>query len=361
MDPVVGQLVLTALLVFIPIVGFSYLISHQNKQKHRARWEKLAAANNLVCVSNASRQSYPHIAGEYRGHHLALRVIEKSDRYNHSVTYTRLVLTPKKQETLPALDPSEQRSTLEQAVKPFITTDPQHPLRGKVYATLGGRQVYYEQYGIETNIARLQYLFDLLTDLSNAYPQILTIGSQAVPFLQKNAKLAIVKGKNSLRPITLQLLEELTQASRQWGYQISHKLCPQCLARCVAHEVSLSALNSATYYGCRICRQSEEFLDWAGPIVAILDSQSAAETSEEKGALRVNWLVRRALFDFETIEIVQAIDEDVERFAVQVGNDTDELRQSQYENMHCTVSSACQLSENTIRILRHTFGEVDVK
>jgi len=55
---------------------------------------------------------------------------------------------------------------------------------------------------------------------------------------------------------------------------------------------------------------------------------------------------------------VQASDEEVERFAVQVGNDTDPLRRSRYKWMHCVVGPDCHLSENTLRILGSIFAEV---
>jgi len=67
------------------------------------------------------------------------------------------------------------------------------------------------------------------------------------------------------------------------------------------------------------------------------------------------------LFDFEQVVIVTANDEDVERFAVQVGNDTDPVRRPKYAQMCCLVSPECALSENTVRIFRRTFGRVEVK
>jgi hypothetical protein len=332
------------------------LIFKRKQKKPRASWERLAVSNNLNFASDPSRKGQPYVTGEYRGHYLELRVFEKGDEFQR-VAGTRLVLTRPKRKSSPE-DTPDPAPTLEDAVRPFAATDPHYPLMGKIYAIPGGRQVYYEQHGIETNVEYLQYLFDLLTDLANAYPQILAIGSKAIPLLEKKAKLSITRSSHSLRPIAIQLLQEITQDTTRWATQVSHRWCPHCLARCVAHEVALSPLNFMTYYRCRICRQSEAFLDWAGPVVAILDRNITTELSEEKGALRVNWLVRRTLFDFESVEIIQATDEEVERFAVQVGNDTEEVRQPRYKEMRCRVSPACALSENTKRILKRTFGQV---
>jgi hypothetical protein len=64
------------------------------------------------------------------------------------------------------------------------------------------------------------------------------------------------------------------------------------------------------------------------------------------------------LFDFDQVEIIQASDEEVERFAVQVGNDTDLVREPRYREMICKIGPECRLSENTIRILEKMFGEI---
>ncbi len=76
----------------------------------------------------------------------------------------------------------------------------------------------------------------------------------------------------------------------------------------------------------------------------------------QKGTLRVNWLIRRGLFDFDRVEIIQAADEEVERFAVQVGNNTDPVQKAAYPRMSCSIAADCNLSENNRRILARLFG-----
>jgi hypothetical protein len=92
--------------------------------------------------------------------------------------------------------------------------------------------------------------------------------------------------------------------------------------------------------------------------MAILDATSGNVLTEKKGRLYVNWSARRELFDFDWVAIAHASDEDVERFAVQVGNDTDPVRSARYQHIKCIIGPECKLSENTLRILRHTFGQV---
>jgi NADH-quinone oxidoreductase subunit J len=94
-------------------------------------------------------------------------------------------------------------------------------------------------------------------------------------------------------------------------------------------------------------------------IVAVLDAGWTEETQRpHKDLLRVNWLRRQALFDFDRVEIVQASDEDVERFMNQIGHDTDSWRRSRYRQMSCLIAPGLELSENTLRVLRTMFGEV---
>jgi NADH-quinone oxidoreductase subunit J len=94
-------------------------------------------------------------------------------------------------------------------------------------------------------------------------------------------------------------------------------------------------------------------------IVAVLDAGWSEEAQRlHKDLLRVNWLRRQTLFDFDRVEIVQATDEDVEQFMSQIDNDTDSWRRSRYRQMPCLLAPQVDLSENTLRILRSVFGEV---
>lgn len=94
-------------------------------------------------------------------------------------------------------------------------------------------------------------------------------------------------------------------------------------------------------------------------IIAVLDSTWAEETQRPNpDLLRVNWLRRKALFDFDQVEIIQATDHQVEELVTMVESDTDSWRRSRYRQMRCLVDPDCKLSEETVRMLRHTFGEV---
>ncbi len=63
-------------------------------------------------------------------------------------------------------------------------------------------------------------------------------------------------------------------------------------------------------------------------------------------------------FDRQGIEIIDATDKQIEQFAIQAGNDTDPYRQPRYKKLTCQIAAESRLTENTIRILESTFGQV---
>jgi hypothetical protein len=150
------------------------------------------------------------------------------------------------------------------------------------------------------------------------------------------------------------------ETANRFAWRLSDILCPHCLTRFGPRPVNLSWGITFTYYGCRVCGQSREFLEHLPQVVAVLDADWSEAQRRQESQLRLNWLIRRELFDFDRVEILHATDEDVERFAVQVGNDTDPFRQPRYQQMRCLmVGPKCRLSENTLRILRRMFGSVE--
>ena len=136
-------------------------------------------------------------------------------------------------------------------------------------------------------------------------------------------------------------------------------LCKEHLTYFNFHKVHLLPAKTVGngYYACRICKRADNYYEPVSEVVAVLDSGMIEEQEFDDDVLKVNWLLRRSLFDFDRVEINQATDEEIERFAIQVGNDTDSYRQERYPKMHCVVS--CELSANTIRISSRLFGQVD--
>ncbi|MCP4403798.1 MAG: hypothetical protein GY801_41640 [bacterium] len=175
--------------------------------------------------------------------------------------------------------------------------------------------------------------------------------------------MALVQDNNpSLRATVIWVLKRVAEeTTTHLARNAPHLVCSRCLVHFRAHRVRVHLSwwhETFTYYGCGACRQSREFFDWPGEIVAVLDQEMNDEQVQAEGVLRVNWLKRRSLSDFNRVEIIKSSDEQVERLAVQVGNDTDDFRSPHYKKMVCEIAPDCLLSENTLRILKRTFGEV---
>lgn len=184
---------------------------------------------------------------------------------------------------------------------------------------------------------------------------LVLLGGEAVEPL-----LAITTTKNTfLSQTAVRLLKNIaSETTAKRIEQVKH-LCPHCLIYYDTCPIPLRRQPDLIFYGCRMCHQSREFVEGIDEVVAVLDVTWHEDQLRENSSLRVNWLARRTLFDFDRVEIIQANDEDVERFAVQVGNDTDPIRKPRYREMICTIGSDCQLSENTLRILGRMFGKVE--
>jgi len=180
---------------------------------------------------------------------------------------------------------------------------------------------------------------------------LITLGGVAAPPLQAAAS----QPGSILRRKAMDLLRQIERETTQLADQCWNLLCPRCLRRCGRHSVPVAGDMTIIYYGCRMCGQSHVL--WPGQVVAVLDADMPGNV-ERSDPFRVNWLTRRFLFDFDEVEIIRATDEEVERFVVQVGNDTDPVRQGRYQHMPCRIGPECHLSENTMRVLGRVFGTV---
>ncbi|MCP4369713.1 MAG: hypothetical protein GY797_16610 [Deltaproteobacteria bacterium] len=171
-------------------------------------------------------------------------------------------------------------------------------------------------------------------------------------------QIALANGAPA-KHIAIWLIRQIgKETTARWKSQASHLLCPHCMIYCYKHTVRLPK-STITFYGCRHCCQSRKFLDVADKrIVVILDNQMKVKYFEQNDTLQINWLTHRGLVDFDEVRIIQATDEDVERFAVQLGNNTDHSQRVDYKDINCEIMSSCRLSRNTLRILQKTFRQV---
>ncbi|MCL4302830.1 MAG: hypothetical protein KJ077_44490 [Anaerolineae bacterium] len=349
-----GEFFPVYILIWIFFIGITVIypiISQQNREKQKSAWRQLALAHKLIFVPNSGYfGNGAYVEGRYRGYSLRLETTEKKEGRS-SVTYTCLKIYANRWpvERQPKTQ-SEPSLSFQEALSHFISPNFSSGLDGEIKAEPGGQLIYYEQQGVIRDTQFLENLLDLLTSLVEAYPILVAGGAEVIP------ALVPALAHKAFGEITLQVLRDITEENTRRLASNAHRLlCPRCLTRFGLHKVYLSWWNGRTYYGCRTCGQSRKFLE--GPVIAVLDNRMAAAPVQQDGTVRINWSARRELFDFDAVEIVQASDEDVERFAVQVGNDTDPSRQPHYKGMECVIRPDCQLSENSLRILRQMFGQ----
>lgn len=135
-------------------------------------------------------------------------------------------------------------------------------------------------------------------------------------------------------------------------------LCSTCLTTLVETETYGQFGERVMWHACRACGKAGRVLAGIETVVAVLDESPGASLVRSGGVLRVNWLRKDALFDFDRVAIVRAGDYAVEKFCIAVANDTDEYRLPRYSKMSCAVAPGCVLADNTLRNLRSFFGEV---
>lgn len=155
-------------------------------------------------------------------------------------------------------------------------------------------------------------------------------------------------------------LEHKRVVGTKWNSGIL--LCPDCYARILLYTYSsLTLMNGheVGYYGCRHCQRSSGFLE-TSIVTAVLDSNMVIPHNSASGAILVNWLKSRKLFDFNRVEILSADDVSIQSFLVQVGNDTDSTRISNYKTTAVTISPHSTLSENTRRMIKNVFPSSNI-
>ena len=313
-------------------------------------WQAIAQAHNFKFIPGKSQET-TIISGTYHGYTLGLSAFRKE--YPRGVRHTRLVLatkSPQAAKTYPT--PQQVVRQMDQISQTLGSEELSHMI-GKIKGN--GQKITYEQPGLETRAKRLLYLFDSFVALLDAYPYLAALGGEAIVTLNQ-----VATDKNhKLNSLVSQWIEDIAHQTQRLQNQSSRLVCQLCLVHYTTHKAKLSRLNSVTFFGCRECFQSQDFYE-VDNVVAVLDTVMG-EPSQNGNTLRVNWLTHGTLFDFDSVEIIRATDENVERSVVQIGNDTDPERLGKYREMKCRVSSTCKLSDNSIRILKSVFNDIEVE
>ncbi len=327
--------------------GIVSALIYARREQTKYAWRHFAQSHNLTFGWGTFWGGGASVKGDYNGYQLTLKTIRKE------MTYTQFSLGAAQPAVIAVDEPQPEPEYADpvaslQFVVPQTLTEP-------ITTEANGQGLHYAQREIITASTTLENIFNILINILEIYPHIVALGGKSVAGLQE----IMANPRQPLYQVASQLLADIeTETTARLGQRYQHLLCTECLVRYAPVQTKISPLESITYYACPHCFESQVF--FAGSVTAVLDQQNPAKLWQDGEALHINWSIDRQLFDFDAISIINATDEDVERFAVQLGNDTDPIRQAKYPEMTCHVVPECQLSENTMRILKRTFGRVEM-
>lgn len=146
-------------------------------------------------------------------------------------------------------------------------------------------------------------------------------------------------------------LEALYQPAAAAADQI---LCTTHLTRFIPHKHYIKGVGTINFVGCRICNLTYNSLP-APSVIAVLDEQMNTIKHYQQGILRVNWLKKQQIFDFNRVEIGISDDKAVTQFCLLLSNDTDPGRPDRCYDMVCDVMPQSKINKNTFQILKRTF------
>jgi hypothetical protein len=339
--------------LFAVIVAAIVLSPHRSGRSQPEGWKEFAAAHGLSVAPDDFPAGKARLVGTCGGHDLKIESLQERD----AAYYTLVQLganRPGSATSGDAMDVLPDHPAPGDVLAFLIPHGLDDIPGGEIEATAGGRLFSYKPGGLLADEDKLGRVCDALAGLADGYPALVALGGAVAPALQ-----ALAREDSLLCNVAVQALKDIAAATQHLAGQADRLLCPRCLVRCGAHYAGLPGERDVTYYGCRACCQSREFIPYPQEMIAVLDAGWSGAQDFRDGLLRVNWLARHALFDFDRVEIARATDKDIEHFAMQVGNDTDPFRKPRYTQMRCSLASNCHPTENTLRILESLFGRVD--
>jgi len=347
---------LLSTLSFFGFLFFLVYISHRIKKEKPVPFINIKALLNFAIINNLHFES-DSIEDDFRGYRLSIHYKSETKPIRE---YTIFEL--KRNQKLSYFEKSQtDKDIISRFWVIYNRIKPGHdPIKQGPDLKITSDMIYFESCPPVSNTDEFLPIIEQLIQLIEICHEVCKIGGEAVDLLLQATK--------PRKPVIWQIIKIIAdETALRIKPKASLLLCKKCLTFCSSHKVKQPFTSSNIfpsgfrYYGCRLCRQSRDFIEVEGRLIAVLDNQMTEEWSVQENVISVNWLAFRKLFDFHEVRIIQASDKEVERFAVQVGNDNDPVRRPLYKKMRCTVAPDCELTENTLRVLRSMFGKVEVK
>ena len=340
--------VILFVILFVLVLIISNLTEKDTLSDLRENWQQFAKSNGLNFEAGKNL-TQPIISGDFRGHFLAIYYVPEKTFHGATLpAYTAFAL--KRNHNVYNLKKRQNDSDI---MRRFwaICNIIEFGSQVRVESTFD--KIFLKWELIEST-HKLQSISDQLVELIEICYEVCKMGGEAVESLLQ---------AEPFKPIIEQIIKAISaETESRIKPKISLLLCKECFTYCSSHKVKYPSVASffsvkVKYYGCRLCKQSRNFIECAR-CAAVLDDQMTEEWSVQENKISVNWLAHHKLFDFHEVRIMQASDREVEEFVMQVGNDMDEFRQPRYKEIPCIIASGCKLSANTFNILKHTFKSV---
>lgn len=309
-------------------------------------WQSLAELYNLIYIPQHQWQK-ARVAGRYRGYQLHL---------SSYLFGLEIILTATSPLPQPPASPFTEGEITPLFLNPYLS----NLLDGYFRAQDRGQRFFYHQVKVSsrTDLQGLQQLLNRLCDLADSYRQLLAWEGEVIPLLTQRLVLY-----PKISTLIHQLLQDIAEVTREkLAQRITSLICPDCLWRGAAQPVVVPDRIDdlgITYYGCRRCGQSYDLVA-CRQLICLLDETMILPYTADQGIWRVNWLSHREQFDFERVELIRAAEVEVEKFAVQVANNTDPQQKAAYRRMICQIGPECHLSPNTLKLLGRLFGRVSL-
>jgi len=334
------------------------------KQRINDSWQALADEHNLIFLGGGFFKKVT-LHGSYRQYYLNLELKKRTEHKQKLFSTYLTISSTQANSQKNTHQPSSQTKpvVIKDIVRFFNKPSLKFSLKAPLQIAENQQIITYNYNGVNSEKRYLQFLFDLMVDLLNLYPEIIEQEGDIVAGLLT----MLNDDTHGLQLIAANLLENIAnRTAPRLKDKTTPLICPMCLAHCIPHKIIKTvskatvkvaikdvSMLKVTHYGCRLCYQSKNFVE--GQLVVVLDHTMQAERLEENNQLRINWFKHKNPFDFDVVEIKQASDEDVERFVVQIKNDTDPGRKEHYKTTTYIIALDCQLNHNTHRILERTF------
>ena len=142
-----------------------------------------------------------------------------------------------------------------------------------------------------------------------------------------------------------------------------HYFCINCFRRTEIHTAEKKWANGTTslkidYLGCRKCKGNSSLSEEILNVVLMLDKSLEKTYIEDGSMVFVNWFRTKEPVDFDEIRILEADDDDIEKLAGNLLNDTDKGRRERIGIYKVYLNPKLELSPDKINLLKNKFNVI---